>query len=219
MDKAGMAIAFAAGLGLLYLAVPRTVAGFITQSGYRTLQNIQMGGAIDEEALVALVESRRRAAGWVESGRLWSDLAVAEFMLADSGGASGDRERIRLGGMVLGYVSGGTLYWVHQNHIGQPMLVTAQNGDRKWWTRYKPFGDTRAGKTGGPVPIYLRYPGQYLDAETGLAYNGFRDYDAVIGRYIQSDPIGLRGGWNTYAYVGGNPVMRVDPEGVGVADR
>ena len=65
-----------------------------------------------------------------------------------------------------------------------------------------------------PTKIGLLFPGQYFDAETGLHYNYFRDYDPATGRYIQSDPIGLEGGPNTYAYVGGNPLTRIDALGL-----
>ena len=60
----------------------------------------------------------------------------------------------------------------------------------------------------------LRLPGQYFDKETNLAYNLFRDYDPAIGRYLQSDLVGLEGGLNTYAYVDSEPVSYVDDDGL-----
>jgi RHS repeat-associated protein len=59
-------------------------------------------------------------------------------------------------------------------------------------------------------------PGQYLDEETGLHYNYFRDYDPVVGRYTQSDPLGLLGGLNTYSYALNNPIGLYDPYGLWV---
>ncbi len=60
-----------------------------------------------------------------------------------------------------------------------------------------------------------RYPGQYFDAESGLHYNYFRDYDPKTGRYIEPDPIGLIYGKNhLYVYVRGNPINKIDPSGL-----
>jgi RHS repeat-associated protein len=81
------------------------------------------------------------------------------------------------------------------------------------WDRVqRPFGQTET-ITGSAVNN-LRFPGQYFDAETGTHYNTFRDCDPSLGRYLESDPIGLAGGLNTYAYVGGNPINYTDPDGL-----
>ncbi|MEB3943540.1 RHS repeat-associated core domain-containing protein, partial [Pseudomonas aeruginosa] len=66
----------------------------------------------------------------------------------------------------------------------------------------------------GSTQVNLRFPGQYYDAESGLHYNYFRDYDPETGRYVESDPIGLSGGVNTYGYVQGAPLNRIDPLGL-----
>lgn len=54
----------------------------------------------------------------------------------------------------------------------------------------------------------------YYDVETGTNYNYFRDYDPGTGRYVESDPIGQRGGINTFAYVTNAPTGHVDPRGL-----
>ncbi|MGH8041999.1 MAG: RHS repeat domain-containing protein [Rudaea sp.] len=64
------------------------------------------------------------------------------------------------------------------------------------------------------VASRVRLPGQYADAETGLNYNFFRDYEAGTGRYIESDPIGLKAGISTYTYVQGNSFAGADKYGL-----
>lgn len=82
-----------------------------------------------------------------------------------------------------------------------------------WSADYKPFGEATV--TVNTITNNLRFPGQYYDAETGLNYNYFRDYNPAIGRYIEADPIGFEGGdVNLYVYVGNNPVRFVDSEGL-----
>ena len=80
-----------------------------------------------------------------------------------------------------------------------------------WREQSTPFGEMLAANDGQQP---LRFPGQYSDLETGYSYNYFRDYDPSLGRYIQSDPIGLAGGVNTFGYVSANPIVMVDPFGL-----
>ncbi len=102
--------------------------------------------------------------------------------------------------------------YLHTDHLGTPQAMTDANAQVLWWRDQTPFGQAVA--TGGFSQNPLRFPGQIADAESGLAYDYFRDYDPALGRYIQSDPIGLGGGLNTYGYVGGNPIGRIDPRGL-----
>src|SRR5262249_39919841 len=67
----------------------------------------------------------------------------------------------------------------------------------------------------GAFRYNLRFPGQYFDVETGSTYNGARDYDASLGRFIEADPIGLLGGnYSPYAFVGNGPLDSIDPTGL-----
>jgi RHS repeat-associated protein len=108
------------------------------------------------------------------------------------------------------------VYYVHTDHIAAPRIVLDKANNIRWRWLAEPFGSTAAEENPsalGALQVALRLPGQLFDAESSLHYNYFRDYDPSVGRYLQSDPIGLAGGINTYAYVGGNPVSYVDPTG------
>ncbi|MFY0304178.1 RHS repeat-associated core domain-containing protein, partial [Escherichia coli] len=82
-----------------------------------------------------------------------------------------------------------------------------------WETGYQVWGNTIQEKDHGGVEQNLRYQGQYLDRETGLHYNLHRYYDPDVGRFMVTDPIGLAGGLNLYAYAP-NPLGWIDPLGL-----
>ncbi|MFS1524424.1 RHS repeat domain-containing protein [Microbulbifer sp. 2304DJ12-6] len=104
------------------------------------------------------------------------------------------------------------LYFIHNDHLDTPQVVTDQNQQIVWRGRYKPFGETE--EEISIVEQYIRFPGQYEDRETGLHYNYYRDYDPSTGRYLQSDPTGFEGGINTYLYVLANPINYFDDLGL-----
>jgi RHS repeat-associated protein len=121
-----------------------------------------------------------------------------------------------LGGQPVGLVKNSTLYWVTADHLGRPEIVTNTAKQVVWRAANKAFErNVVLDQIGG---YNLGYPGQYHDVESGLWHNGFRDYEPTLGRYIQSDPIGLAGGVSTYGYVGGDPVGFIDPLGLSEMD-
>ncbi|HDP3605525.1 TPA: RHS repeat protein, partial [Pseudomonas aeruginosa] len=112
-----------------------------------------------------------------------------------------------------GKVGNPTLLYLHGDHLDTPRLATDASGQIAWQWQSDAFGRGEA-LSQGSTQVNLRFPGQYYDAESGLHYNYFRDYDPETGRYVESDPIGLGGGLNTYGYVEANPVLRTDSLGL-----
>jgi RHS repeat-associated protein len=110
------------------------------------------------------------------------------------------------------YGTGAGWYYYLNDHLGTPQKIVNASGITVWEAGYTPFG--QAGIFTADIENSLRFPGQYYDKETGLHYNYHRCYDPDTGRYLTPDPIGLAGGINLYAYVNGNPVNMVDPEGL-----
>jgi len=114
--------------------------------------------------------------------------------------------------------SGVELSYIHTDHLNTPRKITRPSDNQLRWTwNPDPFGNGVPNQNPAGMGSFVfnqRFPGQYFDSETSLHYNYYRDgYDSATGRYTQSDPIGLAGGVNTYAYVS-NPISAIDPLGL-----
>jgi RHS repeat-associated protein len=113
-------------------------------------------------------------------------------------------------------------YYIHTDHLNTPRVIVNQNNQLRWYwypDLAEAFGANLPNENPASLGTFqynLRFPGQLFDPSSGLSYNYYRDYNPRTGRYLQSDPIGLAGGINTYAYVGGNPLRYVDPKGLDV---
>jgi RHS repeat-associated protein len=108
----------------------------------------------------------------------------------------------------------------HADQLNTPGTITNQAQQLVWrWENQEPFGNSPPEENPSGVGSFefpLRFLGQHFDRETNTSYNYFRDYDPQSGRYLQSDPIGLAGGINTYLYVSGKPLSYLDPLGLEV---
>ena len=196
--------------------------------GYDALGNITTLGGVTAYQYDAF--NRMHAAGGMtyyvnpEGQRLRkSGTAGTTYFAPDRGGAllaeySGGSwiDYLWLNGRLIGREVNGQLEAIHGDQLGRPQVVTNASHAVVWSAQNWPF--TRNVTVANAVPLNLGFPGQYYDVETGLWHNGFRDYDDALGRYVESDPIGLTGGINTYTYVGGSPLNYTDPRGLAVGD-
>jgi RHS repeat-associated protein len=113
------------------------------------------------------------------------------------------------------------LYFVHVDHLNTPRLITNDQQQVVWrHDNTEPFADSVPDENPSSLGAFefpLRFDGTYADQETGLLQNWHRELDRARGQYLQSDPIGLQSGLNTYSYVFGNPLSFVDPTGLQIA--
>ncbi|MFW5444564.1 MAG: RHS repeat domain-containing protein, partial [Methylococcaceae bacterium] len=128
------------------------------------------------------------------------------------------QETVYLGNMPIGIIKQEIIYRVYVDQIDTPRVITDENNIIIWQWDSKPFGESLPNEDSDGNNIAfsynLRFPGQYYDVETHKYYNFNRDYNPIIGRYIQSDPVGLNGGLNSYTYTGQSPVSLIDPRGL-----
>ncbi|MCH9693841.1 MAG: hypothetical protein K0U72_04970 [Gammaproteobacteria bacterium] len=129
------------------------------------------------------------------------------------------RDYVWANGVPVAQVDSGEVFsYLHRDHLGTPRLATNDSQTVVWRWDSDAFG--AVGPDEDPdgdmlaMTVNLRFPGQYYDSETGFYYNYFRTYDPSTGRYLESDPVGLGGGLNTYGYVRGNPLSAIDPYGL-----
>lgn len=128
------------------------------------------------------------------------------------------QETLWLGDLPMVVLKPEATYYIHADHLNTPRQIDNSAQQAVWtWDTITFGGNTPSQPAAGAAANFqynLRFAGQYYDAETGLFQNWNRDYSPNLGRYVESDPIGLAGGLNTYAYVGNDPLGFIDPEGL-----
>ena len=113
----------------------------------------------------------------------------------------------------LGMLRSGVTSYYQADGLGSTSSISNAAGTLANTYTYDSFGKLTAST--GTLVNPFQYTGRVFDTETGIYEYRTRYYDQNVGRFPSEDPIGFRGGMNFYRYVLNNPVINVDPPGLG----
>jgi len=99
--------------------------------------------------------------------------------------------------------------FLYADHQGSVIAAADGSGVQVALNRYAEYGIPASTNTGR-----FQYTGQAWLAELGMYYYKARIYSPTLGRFLQVDPVGYQDQFNLYAYVGGDPINRIDPTGL-----
>jgi RHS repeat-associated protein len=136
-------------------------------------------------------------------------------IIAEANGSTGakTKEYVWMEGQLLAQLdASGNIVYVHNDQVNAPQKITNPSRTTVWDRIQEPFGEDSSTPT-TTTPTNHRFPGQYFDSEDTLNYNNMRDYDTTLGRYVEADVIGFKGGYNLFGYALANPTQWTDPSG------
>lgn len=201
-DARGSITGFSPGYGTA------AVTGLTYNNAGRLSSVSNAGGTLGSYIYDAM--GRRYSKATSTATTLFTHSPTSTLLEEVTGGVATDY--IYLNDRPIAMLTSGTFTYLHGDKLGRPQVATNASQTVLWRASYMPFGETLS--TSGSFVVNLRMPGQYLDAETGFAHNINRDYVPSLGRYLESDPIGLEGGMNTFAYSSLRPMDLSDPLGL-----
>jgi RHS repeat-associated protein len=219
--------------GVMTRSYVYNASGSVTADGTATftyddagrLVSATKAGVITTYSLNALGQRVRKTSGGTSTYFVYDEAGHLVGEYDDSGALI--QETVWFGDIPVATIRPGgasvELFYVHADHLNTPRRISRPSDNMIVWRwDSDPFGATVASEDpdgdSSQFVNNLRFPGQYYDAETGMHYNYYRDgYDPTTGRYAQSDPVGLYGGLNTYAYGENSPNRNADPKGLNPA--